>query len=190
MMKFSKRVLPFAALTLSLAVAGYGCSSDDGDDGGGGGGTADMGSAADAGGDGGSDDMGGGGDDMGGGGADSVDMPGAVSVCQNDTDKTYLTTDQGSGKTGRDLASDAASECGLGCLNAPDPKQCAIDCMLNDKGITLSDPCAGCYGQIVLCTIQECAAQCIADSSAPVCTDCQDDKGCTPAFYECTGPLD
>lgn len=168
-------------LALLLALAALtACGSDDGNTGGGGNTTTDTAGS----------DSTGGSDATGDTSDDTAGLPGGVSECQNTEDKTWLTTDQGGGKTGRDLASNAASECGLGCLNSPDPKTCSVTCMKNDKGVTLSDACAGCYGQIVLCTIENCAAQCIADSSAKPCTDCQTEKGCTKAFYDCTGPLD
>jgi hypothetical protein len=115
---------------------------------------------------------------------------GPQSGCQSLSDKTYLNTKQDGDKTGRDLASNAASKCGLGCLNSQDPKACAVTCMKDDEGVELSDPCAGCYGDIVLCTIKNCASKCIADSAAKVCTDCQAEKGCTSAFYACTGDIE
>ncbi len=172
-------------LALLLALAALtACGSDDGNTGGS---TATDTAGSDT--TGGSDSTGGS-DATGDTSGDTAGLPGAVSECQNTADKTYLTTDQGGGKKGRDLAAKAASDCGLGCLNSPDPKACSVKCMKDDKGVTLSDNCAGCYGQIVLCTIENCAAQCIADSGAKICTDCQTDKGCTKAFYDCTGPLD
>lgn len=110
--------------------------------------------------------------------------------CQNTADITWLKADQGKGQTGRDLAREAAGDCGLGCLNHPAPDQCAIKCMLGDKGVKLSDGCAGCYGGIVLCTIGKCIAKCIDDAQAKVCKDCQEEKGCNTPFYACTGNLD
>ena len=110
--------------------------------------------------------------------------------CQNDADMKWLKADQGKGQTGRDLAREAAGDCGLGCLNHPAPDQCAIKCMLGDKGVKLSDGCAGCYGGIVLCTIEKCIAKCIDDAQAKVCKDCQEEKGCNTPFYACTGNLD
>ncbi len=120
--------------------------------------------------------------------ADAAESP--KDQCQNTADMTWLKADQGGGQSGRDLAREAAGDCGLGCLNHPAPDQCAIKCMLGDKGVKLSDGCAGCYGGIVLCTIEKCIAKCIDDAQATVCKDCQEDKGCNTPFYACTGNLD
>lgn len=175
------------ALALLLALAALpACGSDDG----GSGSTTTDTTTGGSDSTGGSDATGGSDSTSGDTTGDTAGLPGGVSECQNTEDKTWLTTDQGGGAKGRDLASKAAGECGLGCLNSPDPKECSVKCMKDDKGVKLSDPCAGCYGDIVLCTIQNCAAKCIADSSAKICTDCQTEKGCTDAFYKCTGPLD
>ena len=167
-------------LALILALTGLQACSDDSGSGGGGTDTATSDTTA-------------GGDSTAGG--DAIDAAADVSVvaakdeCQNTADKTWLTTDQG-GKKGRDLASSAASKCGLGCLSKPDPNACTVDCMLGPEKVALSKPCAGCYGGIVVCTIKNCVSKCVADPSATTCTDCQKEKGCTDAFYTCTGKLD
>ncbi len=116
--------------------------------------------------------------------------PAAKDQCQNTADLAWLKSDAGGGQTGRDLAREAAGDCGLGCLNHPAPDQCAIKCMLQDKGVKLSDGCAGCYGGIVICTIENCLPKCIDDAQAQICKDCQDSKGCNVVFYACTGTLD
>ncbi len=113
-----------------------------------------------------------------------------VDQCQNETDLNWLHSDVGEGQTGRELAREAAGDCGLACLNHPTPDTCAIQCMVTSKGVQLSDGCAGCYGRIVLCTIGECLLKCIDDPQAQQCKDCQDDKGCNDDFYACTGNLD
>ena len=156
-------------LALCLALAGLQACSDDSGSTGGGTDTATGGDAVDA--------------------ASDVSVVAAKDECQNTADKTWLTTDQG-GKKGRDLASAAASKCGLGCLSKPDPNACTIDCMLGAEKVALSKPCAGCYGSIVVCTIKNCVSKCVADPSATICTDCQKEKGCSDAFYSCTGKLD
>ncbi|HAN31785.1 MAG TPA: hypothetical protein DCQ06_09335 [Myxococcales bacterium] len=117
-------------------------------------------------------------------------QPAAKDQCQGADDMAWLKSDQASGQSGRDLAREAAGDCGLGCLNHPAPDQCAIKCMLQDKGVVLSNGCAGCYGGIVLCSIANCLPKCIDDAQAQVCKDCQEDKGCNDIFYDCTGPLD
>ena len=127
------------------------------------------------------------------GGADTITadtQPAAKDQCQGADDMEWLKKDLGGGQTGRDLAREAAGDCGLGCLNHPAPDQCAIKCMTQDKGVVLSSGCAGCYGGIVLCTIENCLPKCIDDAQAPVCKECQKEKGCDDVFYACTGPLD
>jgi len=109
--------------------------------------------------------------------------------CQNTQDLDWLKSDVGEGKTGRELARKAAGDCGLACLNHPSPDKCAIKCMVESKGVKLTNNCAGCYGGIVLCTIQNCFVKCIDDPHADICKTCQETKGCQAKFDACTGPL-
>ena len=159
------RLTPLAVL-LALCLAAASCSNDSGSD------AADTSSAADS--------------------ADvaAVTAPAPTDQCQNATDLGWLKGDAGKGQTGRDIAREAAGDCGLGCLNHPAPDQCAIKCMVQDKGVQLSAGCAGCYGGIVICTISNCLPKCIDDAQDPICKDCQKAKGCDDAFYGCTGNLD
>lgn len=123
----------------------------------------------------------------------SADAAAAAVVkdqCQNSADLAWLKAEAKPGITGRELAREAAGDCGLGCLNHPAPDQCAIKCMTQDKGVQLSSGCAGCYGGIVICTIEKCLAKCIDDAQAQICKDCQESKGCNTTFYACTGNLD
>ena len=108
--------------------------------------------------------------------------------CLGEADFAWLTEVQDE-LTGREIAREAAGDCGLGCLSDPAPDQCAIRCMKNIKGVQLSDGCSGCYGGIVLCTIENCLSRCIDDPQAEDCKACQDEKGCQAAFDTCTGPL-
>lgn len=131
-------------------------------------------------------------DDAAAGSDAAVSTP--VDQCQNSTDlawlKSTVTTETGN-MTGRELAREAAGDCGLGCLAYKDKAgECAIQCMKEDKGVQLSDACADCYGGIVLCTINKCLPKCIDDPQAQICKDCQDQKGCNDVFYGCTGNLD
>jgi hypothetical protein len=119
----------------------------------------------------------------GGGASDAKDQ------CQNTEDLAWLKGTVSAGKTGRDLAREKAGDCGLGCLSDKAPDKCAIDCMLKE-GVKLSNGCAGCYGGIVLCTINNCLPKCINDPQAQGCKDCQAEQGCDDTFYACTGPLD
>lgn len=110
--------------------------------------------------------------------------------CQGDGDLGWLQGIIEPDVTGRDLAREAAGDCGLGCLNDDAPGECAIDCMIEKRSVVLSNGCAGCYGDIVLCTINKCLPQCIDDPQAEVCKGCQEAKGCQATFDTCTGPLD
>lgn len=109
--------------------------------------------------------------------------------CQNEEDLDWLHSELEPGETGRDFARDKAGDCGLGCISHSQPDDCAIRCM-KDQGVELTDGCAGCYGHIVLCTINDCLQQCIDDPQSDICYDCQEDKGCNDEFYACTGDLD
>ncbi len=104
---------------------------------------------------------------------DTVQPAGA---CTNAADLAIVSTENVNG---------TASSCGLGCLGEADERQCSITCIQQTH--TITDECAGCYGDIVACTITNCVGECAADPSAAVCTQCQQDAGCTAAFYECTG---
>jgi hypothetical protein len=113
-----------------------------------------------------------------------------VDQCQNDTDLGWLKAKANDTQTGRELARAEASNCGLSCLNEACPDQCAIKCMVDVKGVKLSGGCAGCYGRIVICTIENCIAKCINDPQSDACKQCQEEKGCNADFYGCTGNLD
>ena len=84
-----------------------------------------------------------------------------------------------------DAISAEAKDCGMACLADPDVVTCATPCVEDATG--LSAECSSCYVGIIACTITNCAAECIADPDAPECLTCQMDKGCFPAFYECSG---
>lgn len=129
-----------------------------------------------------------------GGSAGAAGAAGGASTgkdeCQNQTDLAWLKgTAEGTSQTGREFAREKAGDCGLGCLNSSTPDQCAIDCMIKE-GVKLSNDCAGCYGGIVLCTINNCLPKCLDDPQAQICKDCQAEMGCEDAFFACTGPLD
>lgn len=120
--------------------------------------------------------------------ADAGDPP--KDQCQNAEDLGWIKATQDGGLTGREVAREAAGDCGLGCLSDPAPDVCAIRCMKNIKKVQLTDNCAGCYGDIVLCTIEKCLPRCIDDPQAEDCKACQEEKGCQGAFDTCTGSLD
>ena len=51
----------------------------------------------------------------------------------------------------------------------------------------LTADCAACYGGSVACGAEFCTAQCSANTNAPLCLQCREDRGCTPGFVECSG---
>lgn len=115
--------------------------------------------------------------------------PPATDACQNEVDLGWLQADQKDAMTGRELAREAAGDCGLACLSECAPGDCAVKCMTNRKSVSLSKTCSSCYGDIVICTIDKCLTRCISDPQAPDCKACQEEKGCQAAFDACTGPL-
>jgi hypothetical protein len=128
------------------------------------------------------------------GGTEDTSGGGDVDLCQNAPDLAYLAATisggKHDGKTGRAAASSAASSCGLANIAAEDPKAATITCMQNaPENVGLTNGCTGCYGDIVLCTIEQCISKCAVDPSSTPCTDCQAEKGCVAAFDTCTGPL-
>lgn len=168
MQPFLRLVRVLGVCSLVLIVAGCDSSSSDGS------GSAGSGAG------------GGAGNGAGGSGGSAA---GGKDLCQSTEDLGWLKSKLASGQTGRELAREKAGDCGLGCLNDAAPDKCAIDCM-KKEGVQLTDGCAGCYGGIVLCTIENCLPKCIDDPQAQICKDCQVEKGCDGTFYTCTGPLD
>ena len=79
----------------------------------------------------------------------------------------------------------AATTCGLGCLANGDPATCSMECVTTETG--LSEGCAGCYVETIVCTIDNCVGDCAVDPSSDACTTCQNDSGCIERFYACSG---
>ena len=199
-----KRLLTVGLLGASLALAGCG-DDEETDDGGGetdtgmtdtgmgdtGGedtGGEDTGGEDTGGEDTGGEDTGGedtGGEDTGGEdtgadvGADAADaaMP-MGDLCINDADLALLLEVDATGE---------AQDCGLGCLGDADPGACSATCVAEATG--LSADCAGCYADTVVCSIENCLAQCATDPSSEACTTCQAEN-CLDDFYFCTGDVE
>ncbi len=66
-----------------------------------------------------------------------------------------------------------------GQLNAT----CYSGCMQTRAGFSAG--CSACFGEVMQCTVTNCALQCF-DASSAGCTSCRDTK-CTPAFETCAG---
>ena len=71
--------------------------------------------------------------------------------------------------------------CAFSCLGQG--ASCAATCIENET--ELSTACSACFGEVIACTISNCALQCI-DASSAGCTTCRD-TNCTPAFEACAG---
>jgi hypothetical protein len=85
--------------------------------------------------------------------------------------------------------------CGLSCfgmnMNAT-PEElgaCTATCVKNSPA-TVTDPsdqCLDCYVQSVGCTLAMCKNDCLGGASSPSCVQCRATKGCTSAFFTCSG---
>ncbi len=102
---------------------------------------------------------------------DTVESAGA---CDNDADFDVLAAVEAQ-------LSDIIGGCVMPCFGQG--VACYTTCVQDATG--LSDGCADCFGQVMDCTVANCAFQCI-DSGSPACADCQENK-CAPAFLECAG---
>jgi len=111
-------------------------------------------------------------------GACVPDAPPAGDQCVNEADGAILSG-------GEVDATGAAQTCGLGCLAQEDPGACSMTCVMDETG--LSAGCAGCYVGTIVCTIDNCVAECAADPTSDDCGACQVDAGCINDFYACSG---
>jgi hypothetical protein len=84
-------------------------------------------------------------------------------------------------------AREAASDCGISCLDndAEKEKTCAETCVV--KETSLSTGCAECYVAIVACSREHCLAPCLADPESKACFDCQVENDCRSVFDTCSG---
>ncbi|MEZ4471729.1 MAG: hypothetical protein R3F60_13210 [bacterium] len=65
----------------------------------------------------------------------------------------------------------------------PAARPCATGCVQRAAGLT--DACASCFGDVLACTLMNCALQCINPNN-PDCRVCQQ-QHCLPAFEACAG---
>ena len=75
------------------------------------------------------------------------------------------------------------ADCALTCARSTDRAVCEA-CIGEGSGLT--SECRDCYVDHVTCGVKHCIALCIADSSAPLCIECQLEH-CIPAWEACTG---
>jgi hypothetical protein len=99
------------------------------------------------------------------------------TTCFNDTDCPAV--EDGSYRA-------TAKDCLLNeCLNQDDEAQCVSDCLVEELGVTAE--CSICYGTSASCSAENCLSDCIADGDSPECAACQEESGCTPSFFSCSG---
>lgn len=105
-------------------------------------------------------------------------------ACTNAADLGIVTTTDVSG---------IASTCGVqNITDLTKVKGCIIDGTKGDAGPGLSDGCATCFSDTVLCTVDKCIGPTFNGPCMPpnqnsaACTDCRA-TNCNPAFYTCTG---
>ncbi len=108
-----------------------------------------------------------------------------ASYCTNPADLPLVTSpDLDGGQAGAQTVTSIAQDCGIGCIGDADSRQCSIDCIVMDSDV--SSPCAGCYGDVVICSIENCLGACGAGPNSAACAECQEDN-CLGDFYTCTG---
>jgi hypothetical protein len=112
-------------------------------------------------------------------------MPDTADTAMPDADPPAGACDnQGDFDTLASLQSTLESKiqtCAFSCLGQG--ASCAATCIENET--ELSTACSACFGEVISCTITNCALQCI-DANSAGCTTCRD-TNCTPAFEACAG---
>ena len=77
-----------------------------------------------------------------------------------------------------------AFQCGIDCMaEGPD---CLEQCMLD--ALALSTPCIGCFGEQVICIVQNCSTACFSGTEAE-CAECAL-QNCEANFNVCAGIVD
>ncbi|MDF3067478.1 MAG: hypothetical protein K0R38_3079 [Polyangiaceae bacterium] len=102
--------------------------------------------------------------------------PDEETTCQNATDCQFVA--DGSARS-------SAQTCGRGQCLAAEDATCASECIR--ETLDMSEECASCYAEFVLCTRINCLSACISDPNAEGCTTCQVEKGCRAEFNTCSG---
>lgn len=120
--------------------------------------------------------------------ADTTPAP-ATDQCTNAADGAVIQADP-------DAPGAKATSCGTdSCItfafsDLAQFETCVQDCMTDDDtGAGLSDGCALCYTQIVVCTAANCLsapANCATAPGGEACVECRN-TNCGPAFASCSG---
>lgn len=168
-----------SVLVAAFAIAG--CSSDDDDNkspGGGAGGAGGSGQTTDGG--------------EGGSGSETDGGETITGACTNDSDKA---ASRAGYCPDNKSVSQIVSACAKDCLLVEDEaekKTCVRECVEEDLKGALSAGCRDCYIELTACGTANCAAICLADTSAPACISClcgenKKNNDCYAAFNACTG---
>ncbi|HEY8943182.1 MAG TPA: hypothetical protein VIM73_02920, partial [Polyangiaceae bacterium] len=113
--------------------------------------------------------------------ASDLEAATTTGACQNDA----------SAVCARDLNTEAAA-CGQDCFaehgdDAASLAACALQCLKEGDEADPADACLGCYLASVECVRVECLEDCLGNAASEACITCRAEKGCTQAFYECSG---
>ncbi len=132
------------------------------------------------------------GDDVGGDtGGDTTPDPPLVDQCLNEADLAIA--------NGEPDPAGIAADCGILCAADPEASACTVSCMqdganLDDDdpdndivGVPISDGCGSCYGDTVLCAIDNCFLVCLNGPDSEECATCRTDAGCDDVFRTCFG---
>lgn len=113
--------------------------------------------------------------------------PEAQNACRNAADCAIIDTDE---------VRELAKNCGLASRGMESDcdvfEQFNLDCVITETSNKimapgLSEPCAQCYAETVVCGTQYCLSECAADADAPECVSCQLEAGCRLPFERCSG---
>lgn len=77
-----------------------------------------------------------------------------------------------------------SATCGFDCFGADDVQACLVECIIDDSGF--SQGCATCFALTIMCTLDNCLTECMADPTSDDCAACQEEN-CMPDFMECSG---
>ena len=64
---------------------------------------------------------------------------------------------------------------------------CTLNCVKDRDDPDPSDACLNCYLASVACVQMNCLPECLPDPAGAPCLECRETKGCTAAFYDCSG---
>ena len=96
-------------------------------------------------------------------------------ACDNEADLALL--------EGGEIDPEAeAQACAMNCIG--EPPGCATTCIVDETG--LSEACAGCFGAMINCAMENCIGQCMENPESEECMQCVEDS-CMADFADCSG---